>query len=169
MEGINGQETIYLADNIRCLRRRMNLSQEELAGKVFLNRGNIASYENGTAEPKICNLIKFSTLFEVSMVDLIQRDLSNEEEYADASSNYQTLTQQERSLLEQFSSKAQEIEGVLRSFHTFHCFRMKNVEDMPRDMQMLVMHFEELLELSLLMQRQYVELLGFIKCRIKSC
>ena len=49
--------------NIRYLRKKMNLSQEELANAIGLNRGNIASYESGTAEPKIANLVKMSKLF----------------------------------------------------------------------------------------------------------
>ena len=70
-------QKIYLNQNIRFLRKRLSLSQEELANRVGLNRGNIASYENGTAEPRICNLLKLSTLFGISIMDITQKDLSN--------------------------------------------------------------------------------------------
>ena len=59
---------IYLSGNIRFLRKQKELSQEELAVHIGLNRGNIASYEKGTAEPKFCNLVPmadfFQTIFE---------------------------------------------------------------------------------------------------------
>ena len=58
--------------NIRYLRKKMNLSQEELANAIGLNRGNIASYESGTAEPKIANLVKMSKLFSVPLADLTE-------------------------------------------------------------------------------------------------
>ena len=67
---------IYLANNIRNLRKRNSWSQEELAGKVGLNRGNIASYEKGTAEPKICNLVKIARCFGVSILELTGFDMT---------------------------------------------------------------------------------------------
>ena len=60
-----------LKSNIRFLRRKMNLSQEELATMIGLNRGNIASYESGTAEPRIANLVKMSKLFSVPFLSNI--------------------------------------------------------------------------------------------------
>lgn len=70
------RQRIFLSDNLRYLRKQKNLSQEELASKVGLNRGNVASYENGTAEPKLCNLLKLAEIFEVSMADIVLKDLS---------------------------------------------------------------------------------------------
>jgi len=64
-----------LKSNIRFLRRKMNLSQEELATMIGLNRGNIASYESGTAEPRIANLVKMSKLFSVPLADLTERKI----------------------------------------------------------------------------------------------
>lgn len=77
MESLNGMTvSSVLSQNIRYLRKRQELSQEELALRVGLNRGNIASYENGTAEPKICNLLKLAQIFGISVTDLTQKDLS---------------------------------------------------------------------------------------------
>jgi transcriptional regulator with XRE-family HTH domain len=76
METVNGNlNSNFLPQNLRNLRKRMNLSQEQFAKRIGLNRGNIASYEKGTAEPKICNLLKMANLFGVSILDLTARDL----------------------------------------------------------------------------------------------
>ena len=93
MEALNGIVSSMLPQNIRYLRKRQELSQEELATQVGLNRGNIASYENGTAEPKICNLLKIAHLFGISIADLTQKELIREEEYDNASSAYQAQSQ----------------------------------------------------------------------------
>ena len=61
-----------LRSNIRYLRKKMSLSQEDLATMIGLNRGNIASYESGTAEPRIANLVKMSKLFSVPLADLTE-------------------------------------------------------------------------------------------------
>lgn len=64
-----------LRSNIRYLRKKMNLSQEDLATMIGLNRGNIASYESGTAEPRIANLVKMSKLFSVPLADLTEKKI----------------------------------------------------------------------------------------------
>jgi transcriptional regulator with XRE-family HTH domain len=75
MSSINlNPDPSFLADNIRILRKSRNWSQEELAKQVGLNRGNIASYEKGTAEPKLCNLLKIAQLFGVSILDLMESE-----------------------------------------------------------------------------------------------
>ena len=66
----------FLALNLRLLRKKFQWSQEEFANRVGLNRGNIASYENGSTEPKIYSLLKMSELFQVSIKELVFEDLS---------------------------------------------------------------------------------------------
>ena len=43
----------FIASNLKVLRKSTGWSQTELAECVGLNRGNIASYESGCAEPSI--------------------------------------------------------------------------------------------------------------------
>ena len=69
---IDQQETdslnaTFLASNLRLLRKKFQWSQEEFASRVGLNRGNIASYENGSTEPKVQSLLKMSELFQLSI------------------------------------------------------------------------------------------------------
>ena len=66
----------FVASNIKFLRKQLGLSQEQFANAVEMNRGNIASYEKGTAEPSIAKLQKFSDFFNVDITSLIQEDLS---------------------------------------------------------------------------------------------
>ncbi len=68
----------YVPSNLRYLRKVSNLSQQAFAEKVGLNRGNIASYEKGSAEPSLTNLLKIARFFGVDLLDFIDRDLAQE-------------------------------------------------------------------------------------------
>lgn len=166
MDVANQPNTIYLNRNIKCLRKKLQLSQEELALRVGLNRGNIASYENGTAEPKICNLLKFSTLFGVSIVDLTQKDLSENDSYDVANAQFLEMSNTDKVQLNQFSKKAEEITEYIESLHCCHQFKTRALNDLPKDVQVILMQFEQLYEASQMLSRNHKALIDFIKCKL---
>ena len=154
---------IYLPQNIRFLRKRHQLSQEELATKVGLNRGNIASYEKGTAEPKLCNLLKIANLFKISLKDLTGRNLP------DASNNvafhlngHAHLTGDEKNL-GHYLDKAEELQMVASSLYNCHCFKLKNLEIKDKTTQVLVSNFEQLYEVTHNLLHSHQELLKLVK------
>ena len=53
----------------------MNLSQEELAEKVYVTRQTISNWETGKSYPDIHSLLLLSSLFNVSLDQLIKGDL----------------------------------------------------------------------------------------------
>lgn len=168
MDLMNEHYPIFLHRNIRCLRKRLNLSQEELAAKIGLNRGNIASYENGTAEPKICNLLKLSTLFGISITDLTQRDLGGDDtSTSEASERYEKFSNTELEVVQRFSERSEEIEQVFRGLHTCCRFRTNTMGELPKDVQILLSNFEQLYEAAQTLMCNHKALLEFIKSRIK--
>ncbi len=68
----------YIAKNMRFLRKMTGLSQHDFAQKVDLNRGNIASYEKGTAEPSTEKLLRITKFFHVDLTDFIEKNLEEE-------------------------------------------------------------------------------------------
>ncbi|MGB0840311.1 MAG: helix-turn-helix domain-containing protein [Chitinophagales bacterium] len=66
----------YIAGNLKFLRTLSGLSQEQLAEKVELNRGNITSYERGVAKPNIEALKRITEFFNVDLINFIKRDVS---------------------------------------------------------------------------------------------
>ncbi|MDN5314921.1 MAG: hypothetical protein PWP10_3671 [Clostridiales bacterium] len=42
-----------IAKNIKSLRKKNKISQEELAGKLYVTRQTISNYENGKSNPDI--------------------------------------------------------------------------------------------------------------------
>ncbi|MCB0599443.1 MAG: helix-turn-helix transcriptional regulator [Lewinellaceae bacterium] len=160
--------TIFLQQNIRLLRKRLKLSQEEMANRVGLNRGNIASYENGTAEPKICNLLKIANLFGISIIDITQKDLSDKKLLSEASSSYQNLSSNELELMDQFLRRSEELEKVFQSIHTCFLFKAKCMDEEMKDskeMQMVAMKFEELFDTCQQLMQNHRSLIEFVTCR----
>lgn len=160
---------IFLAENIRLLRKQKNWSQEELANQVGLNRGNIASYEKGTAEPKICNLLKISQLFGVSIIDLTKRDLRTHAQQAGKTALIinNSLMREAFNKLDTLSEQVHELQTVVDSIYTCHCHKRKNLEDMPTDVQMLISNFEHLHEVTQQVLLQHKELLESMQGRDK--
>lgn len=64
-----------LNKQIKKYRTMMNLSQEELAEKVYVTRQTISNWETGKSYPDIHSLLLLSSLFNVSLDQLIKGDL----------------------------------------------------------------------------------------------
>ncbi|WP_459212753.1 helix-turn-helix domain-containing protein [Aquimarina rhabdastrellae] len=66
----------FISKNILFLVKEENISKDAF-GKLFnLKRGNISSYINGKAMPKLETLIKISSKYDILIDDLIHIDLS---------------------------------------------------------------------------------------------
>lgn len=66
-----------IGHNIKYLRKKNNLTQQEFADKIGLKRSLIGSYEEKRAEPKSENLIKIANFFGISTDDLVTERLSD--------------------------------------------------------------------------------------------
>ena len=156
-----------LASNLRCLRKRLGLSQEDLASRVGLNRGNIASYENGTAEPKLCNLLRFSQLFGVSIHDLTRRDMSCDQTYRESFSNFVRLNSEEVAALEDFEKQSSELQGVFDGIIRCYDYMQRKSGPFEGDVRTLDAQFNQLRHLTEELQASHRALLSFVKCRLK--
>ena len=65
-----------VGSNLKALRKRKSLSQEEVAQALGMNRSTYSGYENDVALPNIENLIAFSQFHDLSIDDLIKKDFS---------------------------------------------------------------------------------------------
>lgn len=65
-----------IGENLKLLRKRRGVSQEEIATELGLTRSTYSGYENGIAEPSIETLIKISAYYDMSLDKFIKRDLT---------------------------------------------------------------------------------------------
>lgn len=68
-------EKNFLSTNIKFLRISRNIKQDELAELVGKNRSLISQWESGSKEITVRDIIKLSNFFNVSMQDLVGKDL----------------------------------------------------------------------------------------------
>jgi transcriptional regulator with XRE-family HTH domain len=67
---------MYISQNIKLLRNKRNISQEEFAHIFGLKRSSIGSYEEGRAVPPLGLIIKIAEYFGVGLELLITEDIS---------------------------------------------------------------------------------------------
>ena len=69
-----------LNTQIKKYRTSLGMSQEELAEKVYVTRQTISNWENGKSYPDIHSLLLLSSLFQVSLDQLIKGDIETMKE-----------------------------------------------------------------------------------------
>jgi len=67
---------IYLAPNLRVLRKEQRLSQEVLAKQLLVSRASLAKYEGGVNEPSLDVLLRISRYFKISVDTLLTVELA---------------------------------------------------------------------------------------------
>lgn len=67
----------FLGNNIRYLRKKMNMSQEDLSDKLgYKSFSSVQKWESGIADPTFKTVEKIADVFGVSMNDLTTKDLN---------------------------------------------------------------------------------------------
>ena len=64
-----------VGERIKKYREKQNLSQDELALKIFVSRQTISNWETNKSYPDIKSLIMLSNIFNVSLDDLVKGDI----------------------------------------------------------------------------------------------
>ena len=64
-----------LGSQIRRYRSERGMSQDDLAGRIFVSRQTISNWENDRTYPDVQNLLLLSDLFDVTIDQLIKGDL----------------------------------------------------------------------------------------------
>ncbi|MCB0805519.1 MAG: helix-turn-helix domain-containing protein [Bacteroidales bacterium] len=155
----------YFAQNLKFLRSSQKLSQELFAQQIGLNRGNIASYEKGTAEPSLTNLLKIARFFRIDVEYLLEGKIEDHREMIESLTQTQTLqtngsgapviqfenTFREKLLLnkknlEDFRKRSDEMSKILEGFRQFHKFKMESSENISEDVRKMAIDYEKLME-----------------------
>jgi len=157
----------FLATNIRLLRKRMGLSQQELALRVDLNRGNIASYESGTAEPKICKLLRISNVFGVSTRDMTRLNLADPLHLEQAIRTHAEAQAADRKRIDALADRLVEMKMVLESVKNLYTFRSKQLDVGHPDVKALSHYYEQMQEVAQNVLKEHQDLLNQLKCHCK--
>lgn len=66
----------FFPKNLKYLREKKNLSQNKLGELTGVNQTSIARWENEEVSPSIDNVIEVAKVFNLSLADLLGKDLS---------------------------------------------------------------------------------------------
>ncbi|MBQ9960900.1 MAG: helix-turn-helix domain-containing protein [Firmicutes bacterium] len=64
-------------DNLRQIRKSKKMSQEQLAEKMNVTRQSVSKWENGEAYPEMNNILQLCKIFNCSIYDLVQTEMSD--------------------------------------------------------------------------------------------
>jgi transcriptional regulator with XRE-family HTH domain len=155
----------FIASNLRVLRRQAGWSQSELAERVGLNRGNIASYECGTAEPSICKLLRFSQLFGISTRDFTRRDLQDPTDLALArSAQLTTEPAAPRERFAEFHEQYAQLAQLIESSHQLFEYKRARSEKPCKEAELFAAYYMQLHELTQQLSQQHDHLLRELGC-----
>ena len=73
--GIQGGDEMELGKQIKMHRQKAQLSQEELANRVYVSRQTISNWENDKSYPDVNSLVLLSEIFQISLDKLIKGDI----------------------------------------------------------------------------------------------
>ncbi len=65
----------YLSSNLKFLRKQKEITQNELAEQLAVQRTMISAYEDGRSEPKLQTLQKLCDILEVGLEELLEHDI----------------------------------------------------------------------------------------------
>jgi len=68
---------MYLASNLKYLRKKSGKTQDALSSAVNIGRTTIANYEAGVSEPNLETLVLFSNFFGISLDDLLSKNMED--------------------------------------------------------------------------------------------
>lgn len=66
---------MYFSSNLSYLRMMRRKTQEDMASEIGVSQGAIGNYESGRREPSLAEVIKIAQILEVSIDDLLTKDL----------------------------------------------------------------------------------------------
>jgi transcriptional regulator with XRE-family HTH domain len=67
---------VSIGTNIKLLRKRLKMSQEEVAQALSWTRSTYSGYENGVAHPSLEGMVQLSDFYKVSIDVLLKKDFS---------------------------------------------------------------------------------------------
>jgi len=144
-----------LANNIRFLRRKAGLSQEELAQQLGINRSNIAAYESKNVEPRLRIILEIARYFDISIKSLIENNLHFDSTYSAFILNRNNRIESEQVLqtydikrILSFIEHSKKIRKVLEGFKAFYSFRKEHLKQIPPDRSRLIYDIENFIQLT---------------------
>lgn len=157
-----------LSNNIRMLRKKHDLSQEQLAEKLGIKRSNIAAYESKNVEPRLRIILEMARLFDIQLKTFIDKKLTRQDHYegfqddpwSDHGAAKSSGTGQiyGNKSVKTFIENSGKIRKILDGFKAFYQFRKERIKKKTPELTRLMVDIENFMQLTdyLLSQNEYM-------------
>ncbi|MBT8231710.1 MAG: helix-turn-helix transcriptional regulator [Saprospiraceae bacterium] len=153
------EKQTLLSKNIKFLRKRKGLNQEQLASALNIKRSNIAAYEAKNVEPRLRIILEMAKLFDVDLQTFLLQEITNEMPIksldsfkSESSSGVIDTTLNKNVSLKEFVEKSMKIKKILDGLKSFYQFRKDRIiektpeqENVLADIENFIMLMEHLL------------------------
>lgn len=144
-----------LAHNIRFLRKKSKISQEELANELKIKRSNIAAYEAKNVEPRLRIILEIAKFFNVDITTLIHKRLSEDSKIqpfgalrsVKSENVKQNIQLTDSDKFTEFINKSIEIRKILDGFKAFYSFRKEKLKSGDENAQKLIFDIDNFIQL----------------------
>ena len=75
-----------LGENLQFLRKKHNITQEQLAEQLEVSRQSVSKWESDSSYPEMDKILQLCNLFHCGVDDLVQKDIS--QLYVEDKTNY---------------------------------------------------------------------------------
>jgi len=126
-------KTTQLSQNIKFLRKRMQVSQQELANQLGIKRSNIAAYESKNIEPRLRVLLNMAKLFNIEFKMFLDQRLDNKKKLPAFKKDISLLIEDQKENLDirpesvnRFIESSIAIRKILLGFKSLQALQCKN-------------------------------------------
>ena len=159
----------FFAENLQYLRSRKRLSQRELAQALGLTRSQVASYENGKAEPSTAKLAEIVRFFNVSLVRLVREDLQKESApwnaspETPASRSMHLHRDDSTSAILGFENRSVKMRKIAEGLLALHEIKKSNLRELSPEVKSLQRDVETLFDFANNLMLSNEELISYLK------
>jgi transcriptional regulator with XRE-family HTH domain len=146
--------TTILAHNIRFLRKKAGLSQEELANNLKIKRSNIAAYEAKNVEPRLSVILEIAKFFNIDISHLLRGKLTDNQTFKSfklkddtPSEKQMQFNVEENPRVNVFIEKSIQMRKILTGFKAFYGFRKSKMENLSDGKEKLVYDIDNFIQL----------------------
>lgn len=143
-----------LAQNVKFLRKKHKISQEELASKLDIKRSNIAAYESKNVEPRLRIILEIAKVFDISIDALVSNPLVEGEDFKTFSTDITNVTTTNTLQIDKsgeevatFIQKSIKIRKILEGFKAFYTLKKNNIKEISEEKERVIFDIDNFVNL----------------------
>jgi len=143
-----------LAHNIKILRKKAKISQDELAKQLKIKRSNIAAYEAKNVEPRLSVILEIARFFDIDISNLLQNKLTEDQTFSPFKSQIESIVDPNEKLnivenpkVGLFIEKSIQMRKILTGFKAFYKYKKLNMANITEEKEKIAYDIDNFIQL----------------------